>query len=150
MLQVAIKQTSGSDKQLAFPRPPNTIPYIFSSIPIEVVLTAGKIGLTLYSVDDERTSNIRHKGRKKKVSKKVKRSIVNHTYCLCVFPAVWWRSRIWSLRRKHWWPRPSFQEIYGSSSCLLHATECVLFSTTSWQKIAGRIFYPETAFRLHL
>ncbi|KAH0999222.1 hypothetical protein HUJ04_005426, partial [Dendroctonus ponderosae] len=70
ILQVAIKQASDSDKQLVFPRPPNTVPYIYSSVPIEVILTAGKIGLTLYSVDDERTTNSRHKGRKKKISKK--------------------------------------------------------------------------------
>ncbi|CAG9772920.1 unnamed protein product [Ceutorhynchus assimilis] len=59
-------QNPNSDKQVIFPRPPNTVPYIYSSVPIEVVLTAGKIGLTLYSVEDEQNASARYKGKKKK------------------------------------------------------------------------------------
>lgn len=66
------KQSIDSDKQLMFPRPPNTVPYISPSLPVEVVLTAGQIALSLYSVDDERSGSARYKGRKKKVSKKVR------------------------------------------------------------------------------
>lgn len=55
-----------------FPRPPNTVPYISPSLPVEVVLTAGQIALSLYSVEDERSGSARYKGRKKKVSKKVR------------------------------------------------------------------------------
>ncbi|KAL1506203.1 hypothetical protein ABEB36_005605 [Hypothenemus hampei] len=64
------RQNSESDK-LIFPRPPSNLPFVYSLIPLEAVLTAGKIGLTLYNVQDERSNgNLKYKTKKKKVFKK--------------------------------------------------------------------------------
>lgn len=64
------KQNTESEKQALFPRPPNTTPYIYTSVPVEVVITSGVISLTLYNTEDERNSS-RYKSKKRRVSKKV-------------------------------------------------------------------------------
>lgn len=64
------KQNTESEKQALFPRPPNTTPYIYTSVPVEVVITSGGISLTLYNMEDERNSS-RYKSKKRRVSKKV-------------------------------------------------------------------------------
>ncbi|XP_030768330.1 vacuolar protein sorting-associated protein 13B-like isoform X2 [Sitophilus oryzae] len=64
------KPSTESEKQNIFPRPPNTVPYLPTTIPLEVLITSGKITLSLYSVDDERNVYIKYKGKKKKSQKK--------------------------------------------------------------------------------
>ncbi|XP_076265664.1 vacuolar protein sorting 13B isoform X3 [Rhynchophorus ferrugineus] len=65
-----LRQSSESDKQYIFPRPPNTVSYVYHSVPLEILLAAGRISFTLYSAEDERNTFIKYKGKKKKSYKK--------------------------------------------------------------------------------
>ncbi|XP_066257341.1 intermembrane lipid transfer protein VPS13B isoform X1 [Euwallacea similis] len=68
-LGLLTRQSIDNSKQLTFPRPP-VIPYTMSSVPVDIIMTAGKVGFTLYSVDDERINNLKYKNKKKKASRR--------------------------------------------------------------------------------
>ncbi|XP_050295994.1 intermembrane lipid transfer protein VPS13B [Anthonomus grandis grandis] len=61
---------SNNEKQQIFPRPPNTVPYVLS-VPLEVTFTAGKVAVTLYNCEDERSGGgvVKHR-RRKRISKR--------------------------------------------------------------------------------
>lgn len=68
---LTVKTSVESDKQSIFPRPPNPLPQIYCSVPIEALFTAGKIGLALYETDVAKTICSRHKCKKKKMKIKI-------------------------------------------------------------------------------
>ncbi|XP_060527776.1 intermembrane lipid transfer protein VPS13B isoform X2 [Cylas formicarius] len=64
---VSVKRSVGTDKPCGFPRP--SVPYV-PMVPVEVVFTAGKIGVALHQANENKPTSAKHKGKRKKAARK--------------------------------------------------------------------------------
>lgn len=68
MSSKVMKTLTESDNYV-FPKPPNPLPHTSLAVPIEMLFTAGKIGLALYQIDIDKLNYSKPKGKRKKVLK---------------------------------------------------------------------------------